>query len=158
MADDHLLSRLDDHMLGVCVRRLPVHPRPFATTARAGKRLQRAVEAAREELGEQVCEEHGLESARGEAAGEKLIELAENGATAGALLLMVAGAGLDLRDVYGNTALMWAAGKGRTEIALALIGAGAGLDLQDQISRADFADSGSSYYGCTEVVVALIRR
>ena len=93
-----LLSRLDDHVLGLCVRRLPVHPRPFATTARAGKQLQRAVEAAREELGEQVCEEHGLESARGEAAGLKLIELVEDGATAGALLLMVAGAPLDLQD------------------------------------------------------------
>ena len=51
-----LISRLDDHVLGLCVRRLPLHQRPFAVTARAGKRLQRAVEAAREELGEQVCE------------------------------------------------------------------------------------------------------
>ena len=87
-----LISRLDDHVLGVCVRRLPVHPRPFAVTARAGKQLQRAVEAAREELGEQACEEHGLESARGEAAGEKLIELVQDTATVGALGLMVAGA------------------------------------------------------------------
>ena len=69
----NLLSRLDDHVVHLCVRRLPVHPRPFAVTARAGKRLQRAVEAAREELGEQACEEHGLESARGEAAGLKLL-------------------------------------------------------------------------------------
>ena len=120
-----LLSRLDDHVLGLCVRRLPVHPRPFAVTARAGKRLQRAVEAAREELGEQVCEEHGLESARGEAAGKKLIELAKGEATAGALLLMVAGAPLDLQDEeYGATALMRAAQEGHTKIAAALVGAG----------------------------------
>ena len=106
MAD--FLALLDVDLVELCVRRLPVHPRPFAVTARAGKRLQRAVEAAREELGEQVCEEHGLESARGEAAGQKLIELALDGATAGALLLMVAGAPLDAQDQDGNTALMMA--------------------------------------------------
>ena len=101
MAD--LLNRLDDHMLGLCVRRLPLHPRPFATAARAAKRLQRAVEAVREELGEQACEEHGLESARGEAAGRRLVELVESGEMAGALGLVVVGAPLDLQDEDGQT-------------------------------------------------------
>ena len=43
---DMELARLDDHVLGACIRRLPVHPRPFATATRAGKRLQQAVEVA----------------------------------------------------------------------------------------------------------------
>jgi hypothetical protein len=157
---------VDDHVLGLCVRRL-VHPRPFATAARASKRLLGVVAVVREELEKQVCKEHRLESARGEAAGHMLIERIDRMKwstssrcpcllQAEAFRLMVAGAPLDVQDADGDTALIAAASMNYAEIALALIGAGAPLDVQNE--RGDTALMLAVDEGHTEIVAAQDQR
>mgnify|MGYP001440607570 CR=1 FL=1 len=79
-------------------RQLPVHPRSFALAARSGRWLRGAVEVVRGELGQRACAEHGLQSTRGEEAGQLLVELTGRGETRSVLRLVVARAPLDSQD------------------------------------------------------------
>ena len=70
-------------------------------------------------------------------------------------LLVGAGAGLDLQNKWGNTALIWAVYRGHSEIAQALVSAGANLNLQNE--RGDTALILAVRQGHPEIARALIK-
>ena len=97
--------------------------------AAACSELLEVIASDRRRIAKLICVKHGLRSIRD--AGKLLLKLAQDGETAAALRLMVAGAPVEWQCKLGRTALQLAACWHNVELATALIGVGAQLDVQD---------------------------
>jgi hypothetical protein len=99
---------------------------------------------------------HGLESAWGEKAGDKLINSVKAGDVAAVLQLITAGVAVNRQEpVTRCTALMLAVKHGHTEIALGMIKAGARLDTQDASGAT--ALMLAVKHGHTEIALGMIK-
>ena len=97
--------------------------------AAACSELLEVVVSDRRRIAKLICVKHDLRSIRD--AGELLLKLAQDGETAEALWLLVAGAPVEWQSRHGRTALHQASFRGNVELATALIGVRAQLDVQD---------------------------
>ena len=148
---------LDQQILQRLVQQLPLHPRQWNMAAATCSELRDALDEGRKILQRAICSEHNdmrmLRAARRRFGG-LLTTLANHGETAEAIRVVVAGASVDCRGKWKETALIWAAARDDVGLADVLIGVGAQLDLQ--------TDSGynalmwASCGGRTEIAVALI--
>ena len=89
-----------------------------------------------------------------ERLGGELIPSAKEGDLDKVEQLIDAGADLNIKDKYGNTALLLASRKGHTEIVDKLISCKANLDLVDNYGWTALMEA--SYKGYTEIVEKLI--
>ena len=99
---------------------LPVHPRKWSIVAAACSELSRVVFMDRRRMAKLISVKHNLRSICD--AGKLLLKQAQNGETAAALRLMVAGVPVNWQSKLRRTALHQSSFRGNVELATALIG------------------------------------
>ena len=162
-----MLHSLPQRILMAIARICLPKPRTFAVMELVGCKLRAAVEEVRGELFQQVCEDYGLQSVRGEEAGRLLAQFVDmapklecegptevNTGVEQLLSLVLARAPLDLQTSHGETALIRAAEDGKLKMVQVLIEAGASLDIQTH--DGETALIRASEEGEAEIVKALI--
>ena len=146
------LASIPSALLGCMLQQLPVHPRQWSIVATACRELSQVVASGRHRTAELFCHEHNLQTIH--QTGKLLLKLTQDGDTAEALRLMVAGAPVDYQSKLGRTALHQASFRGNVELADALTRVGAQLDLQDLAGKTALVHATMRDH--TQIAVALI--
>ena len=120
--------------------------------AAACSELLEVVVSDRRRIARSICRKHDLRTIHD--AGKLLLKLAQDGETAEALWLIVAGAPVEWQSKHGRTALHQASFRGNVELTSALIGVGAQLDVQDV--SGDTALMHATMRNHTSIALALI--